>query len=80
MCSVGFRLGWLGCVLLVLPINRTTANRIITNQDLNETPVFVKPGDDQLLFSSEVKPWYKHRNDGKAVRVIVLYHKYGKLA
>ncbi len=80
MCSVRFRLGWLGCVLLVLPINRTTANRKKTNKELNKTPVFVKQGNDQLLFSSEVKPWYKHRKDGKAGREIVLYCKNGKLA
>ena len=80
MCSVRFRLYWLGCVLLVLSINRTTANKLNTNKELNETPVFIKQGRAPLLFSSEVKPWYKHRKDGKAGREIVLYHKSGKLA
>jgi alpha-mannosidase len=38
---------------------------------MHKAPVFVK--GNGLLFTSEVKPWYKHRKDGKAGREVVLH-------
>lgn len=43
---------------------------------MHKAPVFVQ--GNGLLFTSEVKPWYKHRTDGKAGREVVL-HVSGRL-
>lgn len=72
MSSMRYFLCWLVCIMLVFPVNKTTGNKLKSVDCLYQH-------SDELLFTTEVKPWYKYRKDGKAGREAVLYIKKGKL-
>lgn len=76
---IGSVISCLVFICLAFSVNRTAANKAYTKKESDHTPVFVQEGGDELLFTSEVKPWYKHRKDGKAGREVLLFIRSGKL-